>query len=312
MPDKRNVSKQRRAARNRQTRDAMAARRENAVPPPPTSGTSGSGSARAAGTSSKKDAGTTSSARPARGRGTPRPRPVFVASEPPDPGLKGVITSKRPGDRWVLAAFLLAILSGVFALVATQISADDRGDALPSQFGGLTIAAREVLTGQSIGDHTVSMVDAYGPIAFLLVGTPVLITAFALWANRRPDRGRVLTYCLIAMAGAVMLSATSLFVFLPVIALGVATFRVRKTDMVLPDAPAAAPRGKGRDDAIEADTVDDEVDDDDEAPATGPTSFLDRLLGGGAAGRTPRARTPRDPAVAEEVADDEVIEADVV
>jgi len=325
VPDKRNVSKQRRAARNRQTRDARAARRENAVIAPSASSSSrtspsrtsssGSGSSRPA----AKDSRGKASGRAPSGRAA-RPRPTFVAYEPPPPGLKGLLTSRRSGDRWVLAAFLLAIVSAVFALVATEIAADDRGEALPNQFAGLTIAAREAITGQSLGDKTVSMVSAYGPIAFMLVGTPILITAFALWANRRPDRGRVLTYCLIAMAGAVMLSATSLLVFLPVVALGIATFRVRKTDMLMPGAETATVAAGGdRGRAIEADTVDDVEDDDEvdetEAAPAAPGSFLDRLLGGGAAGGSRASRARRDadePASADEVVDDEVVDADVV
>ncbi|HEX5367321.1 MAG TPA: hypothetical protein VFW63_11755 [Acidimicrobiales bacterium] len=275
MPDKRNVSKQRRAARNRQSREALTARRENsvsaAVPSPPAPASRRGG--RAAGS---RAAGT--------GRGAPRPRPTFVAPAPPAPGLKGLVTGSRPGDRWVLGAFLAAVAVAVVTLVVTQVPVDDRGEVLPNRFAGLTVAAREALTGARLDDASKSLVSAYGPLAFGLVGAPVVISAFALWANRRADRGRLLTFTLVALAGAVMLFPMSLLAFIPLILLAVGAFTVRRSDVVVPAAaPGPSPAG-GRDAVIEADARE-----GDPRPAPARPSLLDRLLGGATGSRPSRA-----------------------
>lgn len=285
MPDKRNVSKQRRQSRNRATREALAARSENAqAAPAATSSTSRASDAR--GSSGRGSRATGDTVR----RGGGRPRPVMVAYEPPPPGLKGLLTSTRIGDKAVLTAFLLAVMAAAVGLFSSSVGVDDRGEPLPNRFAGLSLAAREAVTGQPVPDTTVSVLDAYGAVALMLVGTPVLICAFALWANRRPDRARVLTFSLMAMVAATILFVATPLMFAPLIALGVAVFRVRKSDLVVPDG-AAATGGQARGASAEG------------AGSSGrPPSFLERLLGGGAAGAG-GSRTADDEAVDDEDVD---------
>ena len=144
-----------------------------------------------------------------------------------------------------------------------------------------------------------SYLSAYGPVALIMAATPVLIAGYALWANRRPDRSRLLTFALIAMALASLLTG-GITIFLPtLLALGVGTFRIRKADMEAGMAAAPAPAAGGRGDVIDADVTD--------APAA-PKTLLQRLLGPGlAAGGARGARASRGRA-----GDEDVIDADVV
>ncbi len=300
MPDKRNDSKQRRAARNRASRDALAARRDNAVATPESSSTRTTKASPSGGSSSR---GSTKGA----ARASARPaRPVPVAAGPAPQGIKEMLQSKRPGDRAILLAFLLSFVSAILLLVVLKVTVDDRGDSIPPQYGALTIAARQAITappGVDVADVDVtekaSYLSAYGPVALIMAATPVLIAGYALWANRRPDRSRLLTFALIAMALASLLTG-GITIFLPtLLALGVGTFRIRKADMEAGMAAAPAPAAGGRGDVIDADVTD--------APAA-PKTLLQRLLGPGlAAGGARGARASRGRA-----GDEDVIDADVV
>ncbi len=215
MPDKRQESKQRRAARNRANREALAARRDNALTSPtPTRAAASSGSSRGAG---------------AKG-GAAAPR-AAGPSEPPPKGLVGMLQSRRPGDKAVLAAFALSVVAAIY-LLFYQVPADDRGEPLPAVFRGLALAARERLIGEPVPDNEVSLLDASGPQIFLVLALPIAVSLFALWANRRADRGRMLTFAMLAMAGSVILTGgIGIFFFPAMIALAVGGFRVRKTDL---------------------------------------------------------------------------------
>jgi hypothetical protein len=299
VPDKRNVSKQRRAARNRASRDALAARRDNAVTAPVSSSTRTTKASPSGGSSSR---GSTKGA----ARASARPaRPVPVAAGPPPQGIKEMLQSKRPGDRAILLAFLLSFVSAILLLLVLKVTVDDRGDSIPSQYGALTIAARQAITGSENVTEKASTLSAYGPVALLMAATPVLIAGYALWANRRPDRSRLLTFALIAMAFASLLTG-GLTIFLPtLIALGIGTFRIRKADMEAGMAAAPAPAAGGRGDVIDAAATDAPAATD---AAAAPKSLLQRLLGPSpAAGGARGARASRGAAD-----DDDVIDADVV
>jgi hypothetical protein len=298
VPDKRNSSKQRRAARNRASRDSLAARRENAVAVPE-SPSGGSGRTSSSGGSARTTA-TKGAARGTSARGGAGARPTPVAVGPPPKGLGGYLSSTRPGDRLLLVAFGLSVLSVIYTLFFERVDVDDRGEPLPLQgYRALTIMAREALGGE-VTSRTDTMLGAYGPAIILFVITPLLITAYALWANRRVDRARVLTFALIALAVATMMggSGTSIvrafLSFGALIALGVGVFQIRKADMaagMAAEAAQPARTGGGRGKVIEADTVaDDDADDAGEPPAR-PKSLLDRLIGPGAAGGARGART---------------------
>lgn len=254
MPDKRQTSKQRRAARNRASRQARAARRTNAVTPSTASagstGSAGATGAAAAGTSANGGAAAVGARRGLFGGGT-----------------------RRPGDRAILVGFGLTITSAFWALFQ-RIDVDDRGEPLPRTFQAVAIQAREAFTGEPVPDATTTLLDAYGPGVLFFIALPVAIAAFAVWANRRADRSRLLTFVLLAMAGAVILNPVGTFFFPTLIALAIASFQVRKADLPARTAEKVAPRRKGRGDVIDAEA--NEVD--DVAPGDGGAGD-DRGLG---------------------------------
>ncbi len=278
MPDKRQESKQRQAARNRARREALAARRENAEVSDTTASSSSS--------SSKASSAKGGTAKGASANGTAT---SAAASGPPPRGVMGMLQSKRPGDKAVLAAFALAVVAAIY-LLFYKVPADDRGEPLPSTFRGLAIAARERLTGQNIGDDQVSLLDASGPQIFLVLALPIAVTVFALWANRRPDRSRMLTFAMLAMAGSVILTGgIGIFFFPALIALAIGGFRVRRADMPARVAERATARGRGgrgREDAIDVESdevVDDAAEDDVSEPT--PARPRRRFWGAAAAER---------------------------
>jgi hypothetical protein len=226
VPDKRQTSKQRRAARNRASRDALAARRTNAVTGATVPSTSRASSAGPAGAGS----GTAATAAGRTGFG----------------GLLGAGGRRRPGDLAVLVALVLAIGAAVVVLFQ-RVDVDDRGEPLPAAFKGVAVLAIEA-SGRGVPDSSASLIDAYGAGILLPVALPVAVAAFAFWANRRPNRSRALTYTMVAMAVAILFSAGIGTFFLPsLIALGFATYQVRKADMPARVAEKAAPtRGRGR------------------------------------------------------------------
>ena len=247
VPDKRQQSKQRRAARNRANREALAARRENAEANATSSPTSSSLSSSSSSSSSR------STGRAAgRGAGPAAARAALAPSGPPPPGLRGVLQSRRPGDKAVLSAFFFA-LAGAVALLFYRVPVDDRGETLPVQFRGVVTMLRERVTGAPLPDDSRTLLDVSGPEIFLMLGLPVAVTVFALWGNRRPDRSRMLTFAMLALAGTIILAqGIGIFFFPAMIALAIAGFRVRRADLPARTAERATrPRGawgrRGRD-----------------------------------------------------------------
>jgi hypothetical protein len=235
VPDKRQTSKQRRAARNRASRDALAARRTNAVTSgtaPGSSRTSSAGSATArSGTAAGATAGRT-------GLG----------------GLLGARGNRRPGDLAVMAALGLAIVSAVSVLFFTRVPVDDRGEPLPQRFQGVAESARGAITGEQMPNEKTSLVDAFGPSILFAIALPVVVTGFAFWANRRPNRARLLMYAMVAMAVVVLFAGVIGQYFFPsLIALAIATFQVRKADMPARVAERAATT-RGRRGVIDAES----------------------------------------------------------
>lgn len=249
VPDKRNPSKQRRATRNRANREALAARRENVVAsaanPTRASGGGGNGSTGGARRGAAATAG---------------------ASAPPPSGLMGMLRSRRPGDRAVLLSVLFAIVSVVF-LMFVKVDVDDRGDAIPPSYGGVTILAREAITGEPMPDRTETLLSASGPGILAVMALPVAVTLFAFWGNRRPDRGRMLTFAMFGMLAAVLVTGGLGIYFLPsLIAIGFASFQVRRLEMPARTAERQAPRRRRRGTVIDAESREadaDEVVDDD-------------------------------------------------
>lgn len=213
MPDNRQSSKQRRAARNRAAREALAARRENAL----------------AARSRSDDAATFSSAGAGTDPADGGTEPAGAGAGPAGRGMAARYQGRRPGDTAVLLALVSAVIIAVAIPLIFRVPVDDRGEVLPYPFRGVAIQAREMETGRDIGDETTSLLEAQGPVVLLSLALPVLICAFALWGNRRPDRSRMLTYATIALAVVIFLNFQIYTFFLPsLIALAVASFQVRK------------------------------------------------------------------------------------
>ena len=230
VPDKRNDSKQRRAARNRASREALAARRDNVASAPASPSSTGGGTSRAGGGGSGRPAAA-----------------AAVASAPPPTGLSAILRSRRPGDRAVLLAVAFSVVSVIF-LLFVEVDVDDRGEAIPPSFGGVTLLAREAVTGEPVPDKTESLLSASGPGIIAVMALPVLVTLFAFWGNRRPDRGRMLTFAMFGMLAAVLVTGGLGIYFLPsLIAIGFASFQVRRLEMpARAAAERAAPRERWR------------------------------------------------------------------
>ena len=162
-----------------------------------------------------------------------------------------------------MVALGLAIVSAVSVLFFTKVPVDDRGEPLPRAFQGVAVAAREAITGEQMPDREESLLDASGPGIILYLALPVAVAAFAFWANRRPDRSRLITFSLIAMAGLVLFLG-GYFFFPTLVALAVASFQIRKADMPARVAERVAPTGGGRRGVIDAESkeVEDEPVDD--------------------------------------------------
>ena len=251
VPDKRRESKNRRATRNKAQRGALAARRENAAVTTTTTRASASA------TGSKGGGGRAAGARTVAGPGS--------AAPPPEGGLLGLARSSRPGDRAVLAALVLAVMGALVMLFAPIVKVDDRGEPLPRQFGGVATMAREAATGHAVPEKTTTLLSAQGPQILLVAIVPVLVVGFAVWANRRPDRSRFLTYSMIVMAGMALFLGVY---FLPaLIAMFFAGYQVRRADMPARVAERATARGRGRGEVIDVESAEADAGGDDEPAA---------------------------------------------
>ena len=295
MPDKRQTSKQRRAARNRAAREALAARRTHAV-----ASSTGPGSTRASRASGAAGSPTGAAAASATNGRTVRGtrRGGFLGN------ARG---RRRPGDMAVLVALGLSVVSAI-SMLFLRVPVDDRGEPLPRTFRGVAIAAREAVTGQEMPDRDTSLLDANGASVLLYIALPVAVAAFAFWANRRPDRGRLLTFAMLAMAGAVLLGG-GFFFFPSLIALGVASFQIRKADMPARVAERAASRG-GRGGVIDAESEesDGEPTDDDIAGDTYDTYDTDEADADDAPDTDDATEAADDPATAESEGGDPLAE----
>jgi hypothetical protein len=230
VPDKRRDSKHRRAARNKAQRGALAARRENAtVTTAAPSTSSGRGAARGS-------AGGRSGAGAA-----PAGAPV-TAAPPPEGGFLGLLRSSRPGDKAVALSLVLAIVGALAMLFLPFVQVDDRGEQLPRQFGAVALMARETVTGNEVPKETTTLLSAQGPQILLIVLVPVAVAGFAVWANRRPDRSRYLTYAMIVMAGIALF--LGVYFLGALIALFVGGYQIRRAEG--PPRPVRARAGAGR------------------------------------------------------------------
>jgi hypothetical protein len=249
VPDKRQTSKQRRAARNRAYREAMTARRENATAEARERASRATSSSSSSSSGARAARGTTATGGVGTGAGVGRP-----------PGFSG------PGDIAVLLALVLAVFfAGVSMFVAftsESVPVDHNGDAI-SSFPAVSREAYAVFEDAEVVDEKTTLTDAYGPVIPIFAVLPALVAVGAFVSHRRQPRSRPLTYALVAMA---LVSVFNLFAmyFLPaLIALAVAGFQVRKTEA--PAVRGGRRRPADEDEVIDVDEVDPEEDDlDDE------------------------------------------------
>lgn len=210
-----------------------------------------------------------------------------------------MLRSNRPGDKAVLVAALLAVLGALAMLFLFKVRVDDRGEPIPVQsYGGLTIAAREAL-GKTVPDRSVTVLDAYGAGVVLYALVPVAVVGFAVWGIRRPDRSRMLTFAMLAMAGVVILGS-GVYFFPALIALLVAGFQVRRADLPARAGQPFGGRGGRGGDVIDTTATEggaaaagDEIDEADGADAAGSTG--DEPAGAGDTGEAGAGGTGGEP-----------------
>ncbi|HEX6425508.1 MAG TPA: hypothetical protein VFZ79_18615 [Acidimicrobiales bacterium] len=231
-------------------------------------------------------------------------RAAAKASGPPPPGVLGVLQSRRPGDMAVLSAFFFAV-AGAIALLFYRVPVDDRGEMLPVRFRGVVTMVRERVTGGPLPDESRTLLDVSGPEIFLMLGLPVAVTVFAVWGNRRPDRSRMLTFAMLALAGTIILAqGIGIFFFPAMIALAIAGFRVRRADLPARTAERAARAGGGRSgrdrDVIDVDAEEVDVGEvDDAAGRTGANGTAGAPGDAGKAGGEPGDEAAGDSVVRE-------------
>ncbi|HEY8524518.1 MAG TPA: hypothetical protein VIL48_06125 [Acidimicrobiales bacterium] len=264
MPDKRQTAKQRRAARNRAAREALIARRENAKAERARARQAAPGRASASAGGGKAAAG----AGRAGGDGQPAP------------GIAGKMYGRPPGvgDNAVLMALFFAVLAAALsvyvAFTSEVIPVDHAGDPL-GRFPAISRQAHAILTDTEPVTDKVSLIDAYGPVMAIFALLPALILVGVFISHRREVRSRPLTFGLVALALVSVFNGFFAIYFLPsLIALAVAGFQVRKTELPAREAARGARgrSGAGRagdedDDVIDVEEVDeadaDETDDAD-------------------------------------------------
>ena len=139
---------------------------------------------------------------------------------------------------------------------------DDRGEMVPiSGFGGLYLRAREALTGGPVETTETSMLDARGPFVLVLALVPLLAALGALYVyHKRREQGLSvywpLTIAMVVMALPVLMGNS--LAMPAMVAMAIAGFQVRRTEVPARMAEQAAA------DEDEADEDDDEEYEDDE------------------------------------------------
>jgi hypothetical protein len=219
VPDKRRDSKQRRQTRNQAQRGSLAARREHAAAAAARPSSASSTSSARGSTAKTRGGGSTGAAAASGGK-----------------------PAGRAGEIAVWLSLALAVAGALAVVLFVRIPVDDRGEPLPRQFGALTLMARETVTGSAVPDATKTLLEANGPGILAILALPIVVTGFAVWAYRRPDRARLLTFALIVMAGIVLLGL-GLYFMPALIALFAAYYLVRREQMG--PRPERAPRRGG-------------------------------------------------------------------
>jgi hypothetical protein len=153
-------------------------------------------------------------------------------------------------------ALALAIVASAL-LPFVPVPVDDRGEALPTQFRGLTLEVRSMLTGETVEAQNETLFSVAGPAVILSMILPLLVVGGAFWINRtREQRSRPLTIAMVLMAVVVAFGTGGgqIFYLGSLIALAVASFQVRKYELPARTAEKIAPPDDG-DEVIDVDEV---------------------------------------------------------
>jgi hypothetical protein len=294
VPSKRQPSKQRRAAQNRASRQALAARTEAASQPrqhSSSSSTAGSAGGESpirsggggllsglfggggGGGGGLFGGGGGSGGGGLFGGGGGRARGP-VASGPVD--IRGAGPGGRtPGQTAVRIALALGVLSFLTFAFLTRIPVDDRGDPVLFNFQAARLDARSILTGQEVVAEDVTVVDAFGPAVLLAGLIPLVILVAVFVRYRQQPSSRPLTIGMLALAGAGFIVPSfipdlavmaNMPFLLALVAVAVGSFQARRAEMTLRMADqAGAPQPADDEDLDDEydDDVEDEYDDED-------------------------------------------------
>jgi hypothetical protein len=266
MATKRQPSKQKRAAQNRNERAARAARAANAnaarttTSPATGSGSSGSLLSRLRG-------GGTSSPRTGAATATARTRGSALRPDQP------------PGYRAALSALLAAVAAVLLCTFALRQPVDAQGDpyTTATRAADFSITAvraageepdataaevADSIDDWSPGAKSATVVQALWPFSLAIL-LPLLGAGLGFNAVRKRATSKIVNRALYATLFGAVLAQGLLILFLPVVlALGVAMFQVRKAEMIA--AASAGPEGVIDVDEVDGDDDDEVVDDDED------------------------------------------------
>jgi hypothetical protein len=181
-----------------------------------------------------------------------------------------VEVSGNPGRSALLVSLVLSVGAALGLLFLFKDKLDDRGEMVPiTGFGGLYLRTREVLTGEAVKTTETSMLDARGGFVLVLALVPVLAALGALFVYRRRREQGLSVYWPLTIAMVVMalpvLMGNSL-AMPAMVAMAIAGFQVRRTELPARMAERAAAQEEADDEAEydEEDEYDDEEYEDDE------------------------------------------------
>jgi hypothetical protein len=265
MAAKRQPSKQKRAAQNRNERAARAARAANAnaarttTSPATASGSSGSLLSRL------------------RGGGTSSPRTSAASARTRGAALR---PDQPPGYRAALSALLAAVAAVLLCTFVLRQPVDAQGDpytaatraadfsitavqAAGEQPDATAAEVADSIDDWSPGAKSATVVQALWPFSLAIL-LPLIGAGLGFNAVRKRATSKIVNRALYATLFGAVLAQGLLILFLPVVlAMGVAMFQVRRAEMIA--AASAGPEG-----VIDVDEVDEdediEVDEDDAAP----------------------------------------------
>lgn len=266
MATKRQPSKQKRAAQNRNERAARAARAANAGASTRAAATTPASAGSGGSLLSRLRGGGTSS--PRRGASSPRTRGAALRLTQP------------PGYRAALSALLAAVAAVLLATFVLRQPVDAQGDpytaatraadfsitavqAAADQPGATATEVADSIDDWSPGAKTATVAQALWPFSLAIL-LPLIGAGLGFNAVRKRATSKIVNRALYATLFGAVLAQGLLILFLPVVlAMGVAMFQVRKAEMIA--AASAAPEGVIDVDEIDEDGEDEAVDVEDDA-----------------------------------------------